>query len=137
MELSTFAGAAIAAMIATSLPAHAQNQYSHHSAPQVIQASYCNHGRVPVKRVIHKLRYKGFYDFHGVRKYNHTYKIKARGPRGKLVRITVNTWSGRIIEIRPVQNHYRYGGKDYGKGYGWKDGYGGKHGGVSFSVWHY
>ena len=149
MDISAFTGAAIAAMIATSQPAEAQYGHGYEAAPEVIQATYYkrhNHGygnhRIPLKRIIQKLRHKGFYDFHGAKWTDRGYKIKARGPRGKLVKIVVNAYSGRIVEIYPVRPHYRYGGKGYGKGYGksygWSGGYGGGHGGgFSFGVWGY
>ena len=164
MELSTFAGAAIAAVIAASQPAQAQYTQGYEAAPVVTQATYYNahynnHHRIPLPRIIKKLRYKGFYGFQGAKWTDRGYKIKARGPRGKLVKITVNAYTGRIIEIRPVQPRYPYGGGygggkggGYGGGHGsgHGGGYGGGHGGsgygssygggngsVSFGVWRY
>ena len=147
MDFSAFAGAAVAAMIATSQPAEAQYGHGYETYYKRHNHGY-SHYRIPLKRIIHKLRHKGFYDFHGAKWTDRGYKIKARGPRGKLVKIVVNAYTGRIVDVYPIGPRYPYGGKGYGKGYGGHGGYGwsgghggygwsGGHGGFRFGVWGY
>ena len=91
----------------------------------VLQVTYG--ARTSIQRILWNLRQKGFHDFQNIDRWGHVYKITARGYRGNLVRITVNAYTGYVVDVAVLRNQqHNYGG--YGS-------HGGGHGGSYWWGW--
>jgi hypothetical protein len=127
MDITTFAAGAFALAVAASQPAVSSNHsagYQNSPAPKVHVEQVRYNERLPLPRILRKLSKRGFYDFKDVKWGNDVYRIKARGPRGKLVRVVVNAYDGDIIDIQRIEPR-RYRSWGYGGGYGgWSGNYG-------------
>lgn len=70
--------------------------------------------QIPPHAVMHRLSREGFYGFDGLhyRADGHRYVVRAYGPRGRYVRVSVDASSGHVVDVRPL------GGRGYGN-WGW------------------
>jgi hypothetical protein len=58
------------------------------------------HRRLPPDAVAQQLRYQNFRRVGNFDRYGDIYRFDARDPRGRPVRVSVDAYSGRIIDVR-------------------------------------
>lgn len=58
---------------------------------------------LPPHRIVKKLRKRGFYNIRNLRTNDRFYKARAINKRGRVVRLKIDAYTGRIVKRKPVK----------------------------------
>lgn len=82
------------------------------------QVSKKNYRRVyplPPKRIVKKLRKRGFYKIRNLRTNDRFYKARATNKRGRVVRLKIDAYTGKIVK----RTHIKWDRRGYYRNQGW------------------
>lgn len=70
---------------------------------------------LPPKRIVKKLRKRGFYNIRNLRTNDRFYKARATNKRGRVVRLKIDAYTGKIVK----RTHVKWDRRGYYRNEGW------------------
>lgn len=88
-----------------------------HYAPvrKVVKKGYRRVQPLPPHRIVKKLRKRGFHDIRNLRTNDRFYKARATNKRGRIVRLKIDAFSGKIVK----RTHVKWDRRGYYRNQGW------------------